>query len=612
MLQPILKINLTSRTVSQYTVPEEWLRAYFGAASLAARMLYEHLTPDLDPLSPQAPLLFLNGPLTGTAGPAVGRFVICAKSPATGRWGESNIGGYWGPELRKAGYDGLWLEGTASEPVYLWITNGNVEFRPARHLKGMSTYDTQEAVLKELETPNARVASIGLAGENAIPYALILTDHGRVAGRTGMGAVMGSKNLKAVAVKGHGDVPLIDWVSFKSERAEANRRLRTHNASVVLRDLGTAGGADYMDYLGELPKKYYQSGEAGFGWDISGCTMSETILKKVSACHACVIACGRVVDLGDGSGLRKGPEYETMAGLGPNLLIRDMATITRLGELCDVYGLDSISMGNVLGLAFKLFDDGIITTADTGGMDLSWGNAYSAEKCIHITAVREGFGGLLALGAFGLGRYFRKEEEAVQVNGLEAAYHDPRGASGLALSYATSPRGACHNQSDYYFIDLFGQTVEGLNITFHPRQSGVEKAPDVVIHQNWRAVNNAMVLCIFAEVPPWQVVNLLNSALGLDESVETLLKSGERAWNLKRAINLRLGLTRKDDRLPKAFLQPLPDGGSADFVPDIDGMLKAYYLFRGWDPDSGIPKREKLTELGLEWVAEDLSLLPLK
>ena len=606
MLQPILKVNLTTGETGEITIPQEWIQAYIGAAPLAARMLYEHLTPQLDPLSPEAPLLFLNGPLTGSAGPAVGRFVICAKSPATGLWGESNIGGFWGPELRKAGFDGLWLEGAADSPVYLWIRDGGVEIRDASAFWGRSTYDTQSLVQQDLDVKNARVASIGPAGENQVPYALILTDHGRVAGRTGMGAVMGAKNLKAVAVKGSGDVPLIDWAAYKPLRAQANRRLRSHNASTVLRDLGTSSGADYMDYLGEMPKKYYQSGEAGFGWDISGCTMSETILTGVSACHACVIACGRVVDLGDGFGPRKGAEYETMAGFGPNLLIRDMATITRLGELCDTAGLDSISMGNVIGLAYKLFDDGVITTADTGGIDLSWGNAESAERCVQLAIRREGFGELLALGARDFGRHFNAEEEAVQVNGLEAAYHDPRGASGVALSYATSPRGACHNQSDFYFVDLFGQTLEGLDMTFHPRQSDGEKVPEIVKHQNWRSVNNALVLCIFAEVPPQQVVELLNAAMGLNETVESLMQIGERAWNIKRVINNRLGLTRANDTLPKAFLKELPDGGSAGYVPDLEHMLSVYYAVRGWDSETGYPSEDTLKRLGLDWAIDDL------
>ena len=602
MLQPILKVDLTSGSIVEETVPADWVRDYFGAASLAARMLYEHLAPELDPLSPEAPLLFLNGPLTGTAGPAVGRFVVCARSPATGLWGEANVGGFWGPELRRAGYDGLWIDGASVNPVYLWIRDGLVEIRPAAELWGASPYAVQEVIADEVGVRGVRVASIGPAGENRVPFALILCDHGRVAGRTGMGAVMGSKRLKAVAVKGSGQVPLIDWAAYRPVRSVANRELRDHNQSVVLRDLGSASGAEYFDYLGELPKKYYQSGEMGPGYHASGCTISETILKGVSACHGCVIACGRVVDLNDGRGRRKGAEYETMAGFGSNLMIEDLDAVTRLGERCDELGLDSISMSNVTGLAFKLYDDGVIGEAETGGLALDWGDAESAGACIEMTARRDGFGELLALGARGFGRHFGVEEEAVQVNGLEAAYHDPRGSSGMALSYATSPRGACHNQSDFFFVDILGQTVDGLGLTFHSRHAGAEKAGDVAIHQNWRTLNNALVLCIFAEVPPERVVALLNAALGLDETVASLLLAGERAWNLKRVINHRLGLTRANDRLPKAFLEPMPDGGSAGFLPDLQGMLTAYYAARGWDPETGRPTPGKLEELGLDWV----------
>ncbi|HUF38933.1 MAG TPA: aldehyde ferredoxin oxidoreductase family protein [Anaerolineales bacterium] len=605
MLQPILKVDLTTRTIREGPVPRDWVRDYFGAASLAARMLYEHLTLDLDPLSPEAPLLFLNGPLTGTAGPAVGRFVICAKSPATGLWGEANIGGFWGPELRRAGFDGLWITGAAEAPVYLWIRDGRAGLHPADHLWGATTYGAQSVIQQELGETGTRVASIGPAGENRVPFALILCDHGRVAGRTGMGAVMGSKNLKAVAVKGSGEVPLVDWAAYKPARSAANRALRDHNQSVVLRDLGTASGAEYFDYLGELPKKYFQSGVMGPGYHASGCTVSETILVGVSACHGCVIACGRVVDLGDGRGRRKGAEYETMAGFGPNLMIEDIAAVTRLGERCDELGLDSISASNVIGLAFKFYEEGRITPADTGGLPLKWGDPEAAAACVEAAAVRKGFGRFLALGARGFGRYFGAEEAAVQVNGLEAAYHDPRGASGMALSYATSPRGACHNQSDFFFVDVLGQTVDGLGLTFHSRHAGAEKARDVAIHQNWRSVNNALVLCILAEVPPDSILRLLNAALGIDETLPGLLLAGERAWNIKRVINHRLGLTGMNDRLPQAFLEPMPDGGSAGFTPDFTGMLSAYYQARGWDPTNGRPAPEKLASLGLEWALPD-------
>jgi aldehyde:ferredoxin oxidoreductase len=605
MLQPILKINLTTQEVAQFDVPREWMYAYLGAASLAARMLYDHLTIDLDPLSPQAPLLWLNGPLTGTAGPAVGRFVICAKSPATNLWGESNVGGFWGPELRKAGFDGLWLEGRAETPVYLWIHNDQVEIRDAMHLWGKETYDTQTAIQSEVDAKNIRVAVIGPAGERLIPYALVLTDHGRVAGRTGMGAVMGSKNLKAVAVKGKGEVPLINWMAYKSPRAAANRELRDHNVTQQMREVGSAGGADYFDYMGEQPKKYFQAGVFENGYKVTGASLTEQYLTGVSACHACVIACGRVVDLGDGI-KRKGPEYETMAGFGPNLLIDDLAATIRLGELCDHYGLDSISMSNIIGFAFSLFERGRITLTDTDGLPLEWGNADAAAELIHLTARQDGIGAILAEGSRAMEARFGDEGDAVQVNGLEIAYHDPRGASGYAIIYATSPRGACHNQSDYFMVDIFGQTDEGLDIQFHSRHAGAEKAADVARHQDWRTVNNALVLCVFASVPPPTVLELVNTGLGLNWTMDDLLRCGERGWNLKRAINHRLGLTRANDKLPKALLKPYADGGSAGYIPPVQEMLTAYYAARGWDEATGKPAPAKLIELGLGWVVEAL------
>ena len=607
MLQPILKINLTESVIDSFIVPEDWLNDFLGAGSLAARILYEVLTPDLRSLSPEAPLLFLNGPLTGTAGPAVGRFVICAKSPATGLWGESNVGGFWGPELRKAGFDGVWIEGRAKSPVYLDIHDGEVNLRDASNLWGLDPYQTQEIIKNDHEGKNIRVASIGVAGEAQIPYALILCDHGRVAGRTGMGAVMGSKNLKAVAVKGTGTVPMIDWEAYKPLRSQANRDLRDHNQTKVLRELGSSGGSDYFDFLGEMPKKYFQNGVFEGAYKISGSSFAETILTGVSACHACVIACGRVVQLESDpeKEKRKGPEYETIIGFGPNLLIDDPQEITILGEYCDRYGLDSISMSNIIGLAFKLFEEGLITEVDTGGVGLNWGDHHAAAWCIHATARREGIGDIMAQGASGLAGHYGAPEEAVQVNGLELAYHDPRGSSGMALVYATSPRGGCHNQSDYYMVDI-GHCEEELGIHFYARHAGAAKAANVARHQDWRTVNNALVLCIFANVPAESVVDLVNAGMNMDLDLEDLLRSGERGWNLKRAINNRLGLTRENDKLPKPLLRPFSDGGSAGFVPDLPNMLTAYYHARGWDPETGYPTPAKLAELGLGWVVDDL------
>jgi aldehyde:ferredoxin oxidoreductase len=606
-MQPILKVNLSSREISQISVPPDWERDYLGGASLAARLLYDRLTPDLDPLSPPAPLLFMTGPLTGTAGPAVGRFVICGRSPATGLWGESNCGGFWGPELRMAGYDGLWVEGRAAEPVSLWVRDGEVEIRPASHLWGLDTYETQAAVEGELGAGKVRVASIGPAGEALLPFALILCDHGRVAGRTGMGALMGSKNLKAVAVQGHGLAPVFDSQRYKPLRAQTNRTLREDPVSLVARELGTSAVADYFDYLGEMPKRYYQQAVLGEEIRVSGAAMKETILSGVSACHACVIACGRVVRLEDGQ-KRKGPEYETLVGFGPNLLLNDLALATRLGELCDRYGMDTISLSNTIGLAFRLFEMGLVTRSDTGGLELDWGNAETVERLVHLTARREGFGERLALGARGLGRLYNAEDEAVQVNGLEVAYHDPRGASGMALVYATSPRGACHNQSDYFLVDI-GQVEPSLGMAVIDHHASAEKAANVAIHQDWRTIANSLVFCFFANVEPQTLLDLINTACGLDWSLQELLRCGERGWNLKRVINNRFGLTRANDRLPKSLLEPYEDESphQDSLTPiEFEQMLAAYYQHRGWDWRTGFPSAGKLRALGLDFALSEL------
>lgn len=606
-MQPILRVNLTTKEISKFDIPVEWQEQYLGGASLAARLLYDVITPELNPLSPEAPLLFLNGPLTGTAGPSVGRFVICGKSPATHLWAESNCGGFWGPELRMAGYDGIWIEGRAVEPVYLWIRNEQVTVREAGHIWGLETYQTQGTIQQEINAGKIRIACIGPAGERQIPYSLILCDHGRVAGRTGLGAIMGSKNLKAVAVSGSGKIPVIDWESYLPLRSDANRILRSDNASLVLRELGTSSSAEYFDYLGEMPKYYYQKAIFSEELQVSGSMMKDTILAGVSACHACVIACGRVVRLEDGE-KRKGPEYETMVGFGPNLGLNDLSLTVRLGEMCDRLGLDSISMSNTIGLAFRLYEMGRITSTDTGGLELTWGNGSAVAPLIELTARREQFGAVLAGGSLALGEHFGAPEEAVQVNGLEVAYHDPRGASGMALSYATSPRGACHNQSDFFMVDIY-KPEPALGIEMVNRHGGAEKSRFVALHQDWRTICNSLVFCILANLEPEIILSLTNAACGLEWTLQELQRTGERGWNLKRVINNRLGLRRENDKLPKALLEAYKDaegGAEPAFKVDFGPMLDAYYAARGWDPQTGFPMQSKLIQLGLDFTIKDL------
>lgn len=610
-MQPILKIDLTTGRMEEYKIPVQWEKEFLGGASLAARILYSDLISELDPFAPEAPLLFMTGPLTGTSGPTTGRFVICGKSPATGLWAESNIGGYWGPELRAAGYDGLWITGRASEPVYLWLdgtspeASRRIEVRNAEHIWGQNTYSTQDKVREEVKVKSARVCVIGPAGEKLNLFASIMCDHGRMAGRTGLGAVMGAKNLKAIAVCGADEIPVSDLPRYKALRSAANRTLRDDNEARIAREIGTAGVANYVEYLGAMPVKYYTSGSFPAVDNVSGSKMTETILVGRSACQGCVIACGRVVKLPKDTMKRKGPEHETMAGFGANLLNDDLESIVNLGDLCDSYGMDTISASNTIGLAFHLYEKGIISKEDTGGLELKWGDINVIEQLVRMTGSREGLGDLLAMGSKRFGAHFDAEEEAVQVNGLEVAYHDPRGVSGMALSYATSPRGACHNQSDYFFVD-WGHTSEQIGIEYFSRHDQAEKAGNVAKHQDWRSIFNSVLMCIFANVEPAEQVELINAACGMDWTVGDMMKAGERAWNLKRAINNRMGLNAGNDKLPRALLEPFPDGGAAGFTPDLQGMLYAYYDHRGWDLDTGKPKREKLIQLGLDDVAKDL------
>lgn len=514
------------------------------------------------------------------------------------------MGGFWGPQLRAAGYDGLWITGKAASPVYLWLNGSRLEVRSAAHLWGLDTYATQDRVKAEIGEKATRTCVIGPAGESGVLFASILCDHGRMAGRTGLGAVMGAKNLKAIAVHGTNEIPVFDLTQYAPLRSEANRTLKQDNEAATLRELGTAGAANYAEYMGAMPVKYYSRGSFENVDNVSGAKMTETILTGRSACQGCVIACGRVVKFGERS-KRKGPEYETIVGFGPNLLNDDLESIVDLGEMCDRYGMDTISCANTIGLAFTLFEKGIITEQDTRGVVLNWGNIDAIKQLVQWIGQRDGIGELLSLGSRRFGAHFGAEEEAVQVNGLEAAYHDPRGVSGMALSYATSPRGACHNQSDYFFVD-WGHTHESLGITYFDRHDNAEKSANVARHQDWRTVFNSIVMCIFANADPAMQVKLINASCGLDWTIDDMLRCGERGWNIKRAINNRMGLTAQNDKLPKPMLEAFPDGGSAGYVPDLEGMLLAYYEARGWDKSTGKPTREKLTELGLDDVANDL------
>lgn len=608
----LLVVDLTPGALHAEQIDPNIARDYVGGSGLAARLLWERLTPQIDPLGPDNPLLFITGPLTGTAGPAEGRFSVCARSPATGLWGEANCGGFWGPELRFAGYDALLITGRAAAPVYLWIKDGRAELRDASHLWGQAdTYQTQQRIRDEVGDRLARIACIGPAGERAIPYALILCDHGRVAGRTGMGAVMGSKNLKAIAVRGSGKLPIARPAQFNSTRSTANKTLRAENVTLSLRASGSAAAAEYFQLLGEMPMRYFTAGQFDGQDNVSGNVIAQTILTGVTTCHACVIACGRLVTIREGPYAceeGKGPEYETIMGFGSILGSGDMNAATHLGQLCDAYGLDTISTSNVIGLAYLLFERGVLTERDTGGLTLAWGDPRPAETLIDLIVRREGLGEAMSRGARAFGAYAGAEDLATHVNNLEVPYHDPRALSGMSVVYATSPRGACHNQSDFFAVEI-GASHEEIGIPLlTPPTPDEGKAALVARHQDYRTLCNSLITCIFARVPATTQLELYNAAIGVDWDIEQFMTAGARIWNLKRVINHRLGLTRRNDRLPKLLLQPLPDGPIAGRVPDFDLLMREYYAARGWDPDTGQPTRATLESLDLGFAADALGV----
>lgn len=607
MFGRILKVNLSTGAIERGTIPAEYARDYIGGSGLAAHLLWDALDPAPDPLDPASPLVWMTGPLTGTGGPTTGRSNLCARSPHTGLWGEANIGGFMGPELRYAGYDILWITGRAAEPVYLWIFNDTVEIRPAGDLWGKAdTYETQTLIQAETGQAQAKVACIGRAGENLVPYACIISDHGRAAGRTGMGAVMGSKHLKAIAVRGTGKIPLADEPTYKKLRVQSNKNLLEQNLTAVMKETGTAGSADYLQYLGDMPQKYWTQATFEGATNISGGEMANTILVGTAACQGCVISCGRVVDILEGPyathGKAKGPEYETICAFGSQLLVDDLPMITALGDRCDRLGMDTIAAGNTIALAYLLFDRQVLTTADTGGVELRWGDALPCFDLLEQISHREGFGALLAKGSRALAEACGVPELAVHVNGLDVPMHDPRAHTGQALAYLTSPIGASHNHSDYFMVEM-GGSMEELDIPMTDRLVDEGKAGYVARHQHWRTVCNDLVICFFAVVSQAEIADLLTAATGETWDIPRMLQAGERAWNLKRMINLRLGWSPEMAKLPHLLLQPLPDGGQEGHVPDAAAMLREYHAASGWDLETGIPTPAKLAELGLDFSA---------
>lgn len=614
----LLFVDLNSGDIHSQEQNPRYVEQYLGGSGLAARYLYDWLDHSTDPLGPENPLVFLTGPLDGTGAPSSGRFVVCARSPQTGLWGEANAGNFFGPELKFAGYDGVVIRGRANVPVYLHITPDRAELREANSLSGLTTFETGDAIREELQDEHLVVAAIGPAGENLVKYALILASSARpvakkgIAGRTGMGAVMGSKNLKAIAVRGSKHhrthkLHLHDPTRFREAMLSAQRYMSDDMSTEMFRAVGTSGGMDYLGLLGDVPVKYWTEGSFEYS-KVSGNLLAETMLAGRSTCHACMVACGRRVEKAGDHTIphAEGPEYETLAAFGPLILNDDLQALTFIGSQCDALGLDSISAGSSIAFATLLRERGILPAKDSGELDPCWGNPDASLKMVEAIAYARGFGAILGQGTREIGARYGVEGLAVQVNGLEIAMHDPRALAGMAVTYATSPIGASHNQSDFLMIET-GRPMEDLGIPTLDRFESEGKGALVAKHQDWRTLNNALVLCFFPNPPVKDFCEMISAATGLDITIENVLEYGERMWNLKRALNLKLGYdARRAETLPELLMQPLADGGTEGHVPDFELMLKEYYAQREWDWASGRPSRDKLMTLGMDEIVNQV------
>jgi aldehyde:ferredoxin oxidoreductase len=606
----IIRINLTERTSHIQKISDQAYRQWTLGSGLAAKIFYDEMDAQLDALDPRAPLFFFNGLLTGTGATTANRVSVCGRSPLTGIWGEANAGGYWGPELNFAGYDGLIISGRAETPTYLWITESGVEFRDASHLWGKAdSYTTLEALQKECD-PRCRVACIGAGGEHQVLIAGVAFDgrETRMAGRCGMGAVMGSKNLKAIAVRGKQKIAYHDKGAFLKYVQSINGPLKDNNYIISLYKFGTAGGVAFTERTGDLPIKNWSGGNWAEGAQkIQGQTIRETIYSETTRCFSCPIACTQHVELKEGEykGLKAhGPEYETLALLGANCLVEDLEAIAVANDLCNRHGLDTISTGASIAFAMEAYERGILTKEQCDGIDLTWGNGKALIQCVDAIAYRRGFlGNLLAVGtrqaATTLGH--GAEEFAVHVKGLEVPAHDPRAFVSMASNYATGVRGACHLESLGYWPELGIPFKElGYQGGINPH-SDEGKAAMTYTMQNFQSLMNPLGLCKFTNkgsVGPDILARYVNLALGWDWDVETWQRVGERIINLKRLINARYGMTAKDDVLPPRLHQARPTGGAAGVIPDVARQVRELYALRGWD-ENGLPREEKVKELGV-------------
>jgi aldehyde:ferredoxin oxidoreductase len=591
----ILRVNLSDGSITAEPLNQEYAEKYIGARGLGTKYFVEEVDPEVDPLSPGNKIIFMTGPLTGTFAGSAGRYNVVTKGPLNGTIAASNSGGTFGPELKFAGWDGIILEGRAASPVYLSIYNDQVELKSADELWGQDVNTTTD-MLKATVDEEAKVACIGPAGENLVKFACIMNEYHRAAGRSGVGAVMGSKNLKAIVVRGTGGIVVEDPQAFMEAAKDARQKLRDHPVSGQgLAAYGTNILVNILNEHGGLPVKNFSEGAVFPNAEkISGEYQAEKYLVRNKGCFGCTIGCGRVTNIPKGpyKSAGEGPEYESTWTFGANLAIDDFEAICKANFLCNELGLDPITLGGTISCATEMVEKGIIPRSVA---DLRWGDGATLVDLVSKTAYRQGFGDELAEGSYRLADKYGYPEYSMTVKKQEMPAYDPRGQQGIGLNYATSNRGGCH-------VRGYMTSPEILGIPVKVDPDATEGKPALLkLFQDLTALVDASGLCLFVTfaIGLPEIAAQIRTATGLDISDEEYLLAGERIWNMERLFNLKAGFTTKDDTLPPRLLhEPMKSGPHKGRVVQLDVMLPEYYSLRGWD-EQGVPTEGKIEELSL-------------
>jgi len=601
----ILKVNLSTKKISHETLNWDEARDFIGAKGLGAKMLFDHLPPKTDPLSPENILMFTTGPLTGTKAQTSGRGTVVTKSPQTGLFLDSHFGGYFAMEQKKAGWDMILVTGKSPTPVYITIVDEHVELKDASSLWGKECLQTHEWLHNQ--EGKVKTAVIGPAGEHAVKFAAITIDGHRHAGRGGSGAVMGSKNLKAVTVKGSHTIALDDAEHFNQTAKEVRQKIMDNDFIPTRRKLGTPYLVKLINEWGFLPTRNFQDGSFEHAKDIDADTMQKRIVVGSGACYNCVIACWNKSQIKTGpyKGTSLiGPEYETLALMGSNLGMKTIEDVAYLNERCNELGMDTISLGVVMSFAIEAYHKGVISRKDLDNIGFDWGKTKELAALLKMIAYRKNkVADILAEGVKSASQVLGHDSQnyAMHVKGLEIPGYDPRGVFGMGLAYATSDRGACHQRAWTAKVEVLDPDLD--------RFSFKEKASMIKNIQDERASFFSLVLCDFAPISEEDCVGMFNFATGFHHTVDSYLQAGERIWNLIRLFNLREGLDTKQDTLPPRLLQESFSKGQAKGVAMTEKAyqqcLQEYYSLRGWDAN-GIPTAKKLQQLGLTHYAKQI------